>query len=242
MNKKKQEIEDEVVKSFAKQSCLKLFDILWNFLKYLFSGERLRILLVLTITFWVITIINIVTGGKLTDFGIQPRDFPFGFLGIFIAPFIHTSLSHVLANTVPFICLGALVMLRGMKVWLFMSITVAISSGFLVWMIGRSNTKHVGASAIVFSYLGYLCTVAFIERHWKSVLIAIVVVFLYGGMLFGIFPGDDRTSWEGHLTGLGLGVASGYLHMNYFDGMVIERPDIKYDSIPQQDGPVGDSI
>ena len=79
MNKKKQEIEDEVVKSFAKQSCLKLFDLLWNFLKYLFSGERLRILLVLTITFWVITIVNIVTGGKLTDFGIQPRDFPLVF-------------------------------------------------------------------------------------------------------------------------------------------------------------------
>ena len=70
-----------------------------------------------------------------------------------------------------------------------MSVTVALSSGFLVWVIGRSKTKHVGASAVIFSYLGYLCSVAFIERHWKSVLIAIVVVALYGGLLFGIFLG-----------------------------------------------------
>ena len=145
MDKAKKEIEEEVVKSFAKQSCMKLFDVLLEFLQYLFSGRRLKILVTLTIVFWVITIVNIVLGGKLTDFGIQPRDFPFGFLGIFIAPFIHNSISHVFANTLPFICLGALVMLRGMKVWIMMSITVALSSGFLVWMIGRSNTKHVGS-------------------------------------------------------------------------------------------------
>ena len=235
MDKAKKEIEEEVVKSFAKQSCMKLFDIFWNFLQYLFSGRRLKILMILTIVFWVITIVNIVLGGKLTDFGIQPRDFPFGFLGIFIAPFIHNSISHVFANTLPFICLGALVMLRGMKLWMVMSIAVALSSGFLVWAIGRSNTKHVGASAVIFSYLGYLCSVAFIERHWKSVLIAIVAVALYGGLLFGIFPGDDRTSWEGHLTGLLVGVGGGYLHMHYFGGMVIERPDLKYDSIPQEE-------
>ena len=226
-------IDEKTAKGWAMQSCDKLFDVVWNFLKYLYSGERLRILLAVTALMWILTIVNVVVGGKLTEFGIAPRDFPFGFLGIFFAPLIHSSIGHVAANTISFILLGALVMLRGIKVWAIMSVLIAISSGFLVWVLAASGSHHVGASSMIFGYFGYLVIVACIERHWKSVLIALVVGFLYGGMIFGIFPGaNDKVSWEGHFSGMLMGGLCGYFHMVVFGGMVIERPDLPYEYNP----------
>ena len=191
-------MDEQTAKTMAKNGCDKLFDVVWDFLKFLYSGYRLKIILACLLVIWVIAIINTVTGGHLNEFGIAPRDFPFGFLGIFLAPFIHVSLFHAFANSLSFVFFAAVVMLRGVNVWVVVSAASAVISGFLVWVIGPANTHNVGASGVIFAYFGYILSVAFFERHWKSVLIAIVVAFLYGGALLGALPGSDQMiSWQG---------------------------------------------
>ena len=116
-------------------------------------------------------------------------------------------------------------MLRGLDVWITVSVASALISGLIVWILGASNSRHVGASGIIFAYFGYILSVAFFERHWKSVLIAVVVGFFYGGMLFGALPGADQTiSWQGHLGGLISGVLIGYFHMVVFGGAERSNP------------------
>lgn len=82
----------------------------------------------------------------------------------------------------------------------------------MVWTFGRGDSTHVGASGVIFGYVGFLCTAAAIQRNFTSVAIAVVVVFLYGSMLFGIFPTDEKVSWEGHLFGFIMGGLISYVY------------------------------
>ena len=174
---------------------------------------------VLVIILWIITIVNIVLGGSLSSFGVSPRLFPLGLIGIFSAPFIHSSLAHMGANTIPFFVTGAIINgTRGTAHFLALSAAIAISSGLMVWTFGRTETTHVGASGVIFGYVGFLCVAAAIHRNFASVAIAVVVIFLYGTMLFGIFPSDEKVSWEGHLFGLLMGGFISYVYgLNVYD-------------------------
>ena len=120
---------------------------------------------VLVLILWIITIINIVLGGSLSSFGVSPRLFPLGLIGIFSAPFIHSSLAHMGANTIPFFVTGAIINgTRGTAHFLALSAAIAISSGLMVWTFGRTETTHVGASGVIFGYVGFLCVAAAIHR------------------------------------------------------------------------------
>ncbi len=96
--------------------------------------------------------------------------------------------------------LGGLVAIRGLRRWLDVTATILVVSGIATWLLARSG-NHIGASAIVFGYLGYLVGSAFFERKVSTVLAALVAVVLYGGLVFGLLP-RSTVSWEGHLFGL----------------------------------------
>ena len=78
---------------------------------------------------------------------------------------------------------------------------IMLLGGVLLWCFGRSDA-HIGASGLAFGYLGFLVTRGFYERSWQSIGLAALVVFLYGGMIWGVVPRDDGVSWEAHLFGL----------------------------------------
>jgi len=179
---------------------------------------------------WVLLIINLLIGSKLTDLGIAPRTFPFGLIGIFIAPFIHASIAHMGANTVPFFFTSAIINgTRGTAHFLLLSASIAVSSGLMVWGFGRSDTTHVGASGVIFGYVGFLCVAAALQRNFTNVAIAFVVLFLYGSMLFGVFPTDEKVSWEGHLFGFVAGGLISYVYTINVD--VKEQVDKMVDDI-----------
>jgi membrane associated rhomboid family serine protease len=162
---------------------------------------------------WVIALINILIGGRLTELGIAPRQFPFGLLGILVAPFVHSSIAHLGANSIPFFVTSAIINgTRGTAHYLLLSVGICLTSGLMVWTFGRSSTVHVGVSSTIFGYVGFLCIAAAIERNITNVAIAIVVVFMYGSMLFGIFPTDEQVSWEGHLFGFLMGGLISYIY------------------------------
>ncbi len=142
----------------------------------------------------------------LDRFGIRPRTAR-GLLGIMFSPFLHAGFGHLLANSLPFLLLGGLVMTGGRRPFLRLSLWVTVIGGGGVWLLGGGRTVHLGASLLIFGYLGFLLSRGIVARGFGSVLIALGVLFGYGGMLLGVLPGQPGISWLGHLCGFLAGIA-----------------------------------
>jgi membrane associated rhomboid family serine protease len=131
-----------------------------------------------------------------------------GLVGLIAAPFVHSNLAHLSANLPPFLVLGGIVLHRGESQFPKVALTIALGQGALLWLFGR-KAAHVGMSGVIFGLFGYLLAVAWFTRATGDLLAALVAILFYGGMLAGVVPARDGTSWEGHLFGLvaGFGTA-----------------------------------
>jgi len=150
---------------------------------------------------WIIEFADIFFfRGRLDAFGIRPHSF-IGLRGIVFAPFLHGGLGHLIANTIPFLTLGWLVMLRETSDFFVVSIITMFVSGLGVWLTGSPYSIHVGASGIIFGYFGFLLLRGYFERSFAAILFSLVVGLLYGGMIWGVLPIQYGISWQGHLFG-----------------------------------------
>ena len=113
--------------------------------------------------------------------------------------------------------LGWFVALAGTTALVEVTILVALFGGAGTWLIGRSGSVHVGASGVVFGYLGYLLGRGLFERSLGSILVSLVVGVLYGGLVWGVLPTRPGVSWEGHLCGFLAGVLAAWLIVNFSD-------------------------
>lgn len=132
-------------------------------------------------------------------YGIHPRHLS-GLIGILFAPFLHGGFGHVAANTLPFLIFGALVMTYGLQAFWKVTLIVTVVAGAGTWLFG-SNSYHIGASSLIFGYFGCLLAAGIFEHSLKSILLAVVVGVGYGGIIWGVLPGQPGISWEGHLFG-----------------------------------------
>ena len=153
---------------------------------------------------WGVALLNLLAGQRLLAFGIVPRSLD-GLIGIPLCPFLHDGMAHLLANTVPLAVLGSLVVVRGRQGLGAVSAFIVLLGGVGVWLLARSSV-HVGASGLVFGYFGYLVAGGWYDRSPSSVGLAVLVIFLYGGLIWGVLPSTPRVSWEGHLFGLLAGI------------------------------------
>lgn len=163
--------------------------------------------------FWILEIIDFVffhRGVGLDQYGIVPHNV-IGLRGILFAPFLHGGFRHLIANTLPFITLGWFVMLQETSDFFIVTLITTIVSGLGIWLFGSPNSVHIGASSLIFGYLGFLLLRGFFQRNLPSILLSIVVGIFYGGLIWGVLPTDPRVSWEGHLFGFVGGVISAYL-------------------------------
>lgn len=160
---------------------------------------------------WLLEIIDwLFLKGSLDALGVQPRTLV-GLRGILFMPFLHGSFGHVLANTIPFLILGWLVMLGGISQFFTVTAVTIVVSGLGVWLFGSANSVHIGASGLIFGYFGFILTKAYFERSLSSIVLAVFVFALYGGLLLGAFPQRAGISWQGHLFGFIGGALSAYL-------------------------------
>jgi len=150
-------------------------------------------------TIWVLEVVDIFLGGALNRYGILPRDL-IGLRGILFAPFLHGNFAHLIANTIPFLTLGWFVMLRETSDFFVVTGITMLVSGLGVWLFGSAGL-HIGASGVVFGYLGFLLARGYFERNIPSILLSVIVGFLYGGAIWGVLPTQPGVSWEGHLFG-----------------------------------------
>jgi len=150
---------------------------------------------------WLLEAINLLLfRGRLAALGVQPRTLT-GLRGILLAPFLHVSFAHLAANTIPFVVLGWLVMVRSASDFYVVAVVSAAVSGLGVWLFGGPHTVHVGMSGVIFGFLGYLLTRGIYERRLGSIVLALVALLLYGGALWGVLPLTAGVSWQGHLFG-----------------------------------------
>jgi membrane associated rhomboid family serine protease len=160
---------------------------------------------------WAIELVDtLLLNGNLDRLGIRPLS-PAGLWGIFFAPFLHGGFRHLISNTVPFLVLGWLIMARDIQEFFAVSVIAALLSGLGTWLFGGINTLHIGASGVVFGYFGYLVTRAYFERSLGSIAIALLVIALFGGMIWGILPVQVGISWQGHLFGFLGGIVAARL-------------------------------
>ena len=155
---------------------------------------------------WTIEVIDSVAlDDRLQRHGIQPRESG-GLDGILWAPFLHADFGHVASNSVSLLALGGLVAARGMQYWGRVTVAVIVVGGALTWALAGSG-NHIGASGVIFGYLGALLGAAVFERRPQALAPALLVLGFYSGMLVGLVP-QDAISWEGHLFGLLAGIAA----------------------------------
>ena len=168
------------------------------------AGElktKVSILLAVCVFMWLVLIVNTVFfNGGLIVFGIRPRTIG-GLFGIIFAPFLHAGFGHLLANTVPLVILGFFVILDRTRDFFVVTAIVALFSGAGVWLIGIGNSVHIGASGVVFGFLGFLLLRGFFERKLIWILVSVIIGFLFGGMIWGVLPTVPGVSWQSHLFG-----------------------------------------
>ena len=170
------------------------------------------LLLFVIASWWVIELIDFLLPGiTLDDYGVQPRT-ESGLWGILFMPFLHGGFQHVLNNSIGMLFLGGAVILRSVRDYIVVFLMAMVVGGLGVWLIAPSNSVHIGASGVVYGYLGYLLTTGWFERKPLAIVGSILAAVLWGGLLPGVLPGQEGVSWQGHLFGcLGGVMAASYL-------------------------------
>jgi len=161
---------------------------------------KIRPILMLLAVLWVIELVNQLLGHRLNQaFGLEPRRL-LGLIGVPAMPFLHGSFAHLMANSLPLGVLGAIGVLVAPRRFRTASLVIVVASGIAVWIFARDGIV-VGASGLIFGWFGFLVTLGVIERSIRAIAGAVVVIVLYGGMIWGVLPQQVGISWEAHLLG-----------------------------------------
>lgn len=157
---------------------------------------------------WGVSLFALFAAPQLVSLlAVVPRRLD-GLPGVLGMPFVHDSLGHLMANTVPLIVFGLMLVVRGLRYFLGVALVVALLGGLALWAFGR-NAMHIGASGVVFGLFGFLVVRGLYERRLTSIAVTVLVTFSYGAsMLIGIVPTTGPISWEAHLFGLLAGIVT----------------------------------
>jgi membrane associated rhomboid family serine protease len=173
---------------------------------------------------WIVYWIDVVLRLDLSQFGILPRT-EIGLKGIVFSVFLHGNFQHLINNSIPLFILTAFLMYFYRKQTWKVIIFGAILSGFLTWLIARGNSYHIGASGLIYVMTSFIFFKGFQTQYYRLMALSLVIVFLYGGMIWYMFPtADNQISWEGHLAGF----ISGLILSRLIAAPKIE-PEYKYD-------------
>jgi len=158
-----------------------------------------------TAILWLIKIVETLAGVSLVEYGVYPGRLA-GLTGILWAPLIHGSYSHLFANTAPLLILGTALLYGYPKSARFVIPAVYFGTGLGVWLFAR-HAYHVGVSGLTFGFMFFVFTVGAIRWDRRAIALSMVVFFLYGGMIWGIFPNNPDISYESHFFGAVIGIA-----------------------------------
>ncbi|MGY8919404.1 MAG: rhomboid family intramembrane serine protease [Flavobacteriales bacterium] len=163
-------------------------------------GYPILFVILIWLIFWVEFRFNV----DLKSFGIQPRKLE-GISGIIFSPFLHSSLEHLFNNSIPLFLLSSAIFFFYRTIsWKIIFLGIFLS-GLLTWIIGRDST-HIGASGLIYVLISFIFFKGIISKNFNLMALSLIVVFIYGGTIWYIFPIKNNMSWEGHLSGFMIGV------------------------------------
>jgi membrane associated rhomboid family serine protease len=155
--------------------------------------------LLFVIVLWIVKLLELYFNVSFAEFGVLPRVFK-GLRGVVLSPLIHGDFNHLIDNSIPLFFVGFAL------VYFYRSYSYRIFflsyffSGLGTWIIGR-NSFHIGASGVIYALASFLFFSGIIRKNNRLIAISLIVIFMYGGLVWGIFPSMQHMSWEGHLSG-----------------------------------------
>ncbi|MCE5346169.1 MAG: rhomboid family intramembrane serine protease [Bacteroidales bacterium] len=162
---------------------------------------------------WIVKIIEVLFGADFSGFGIYPLTAK-GLTGILFSPFIHSDFNHLFNNSIPLFFLSVALFYLYSEVALKIFSLTFFLTGLLVWVAGRDGW-HIGASGMVYGLASFLFFSGIIRKHFRLIALSLLIVFLYGSMVWGIFPGIYKNvSWESHMLGLFSGIVLSIIYRN----------------------------
>ncbi|QLG46074.1 rhomboid family intramembrane serine protease [Costertonia aggregata] len=164
-----------------------------------FTNTVLIVPMSVVLLIWVVFWIEVTFKLNLNHFGVYPRSLS-GIKGVFLSPFIHASLEHLYNNTIPIAILTASLVYFYKKDWIKVLTMGIVFSGFLTWSIARPS-YHIGISGLIYVLVSFIFFKGIFTKYYRLVALSLFVVFIYGSLLWYIFPVKGNISWEGHLSG-----------------------------------------
>ena len=164
---------------------------------------------IVLIIIWSVKIFEIVFDFDFTEYGVLPRKFN-GLIGILFSPLIHADVNHLLSNSLPVIILCLLIFNFYIEIAKKILIYLYFISGLWLWCIGRESF-HIGASGLIYAMASFLFFSGILRKNSQLSAVALLVIFIYGGLFWGLFPIHKNVSWEGHLTGFIAGILVSFI-------------------------------
>lgn len=186
---------------------------------FVFNSKMLRIPVLFVVIIWLVYWIEIQFGYNFNKFGVLPRDWV-GLRGIIFSPFIHSDAKHLFNNSVPLFVLSLSLCYFYREVAKKVLLYGIILSGLLTWIIARES-YHIGASGVVYLLFSFVFFSGVFKNHFRLIAVSLITIFLYGSMIWFVFPTEGRISWEGHLSGFVFGVILAFLYRK--KGVVKEK-------------------
>lgn len=190
---------------------------------FLFSTSVIAWPLFFVLAMWMVFWVEVRFKVDFGDYGILPRSWS-GLRGILLSPFLHGDIKHLYNNSIPLLFLIALLRYFYREVSLQVLIFGILVSGLGTWIIGREN-YHIGASGLIYVLVSFIFFKGVQTKYYRLVALSLVIVMLYGGTIWYIFPEvDNQISWEGHLAGF----ITGFLFSILYKAEKYKKP-IRYE-------------
>ncbi len=166
--------------------------------------KGLAIALGFVLAIWAVKIIELSFGISFIPYGVLPRHTS-GLVGIIFYPLIHSNFEHLISNSFPILFLITALFYFYPSSSMKVLVLIYFVSGILLWIIGRES-YHIGASGVVYGLITFTFFSGIIRWDRRSIVLSLIVTFLYGGFTWGVLPIDEKVSWEGHLSGALIGI------------------------------------
>ena len=185
--------------------------------------------LLFTILLWIIKIIELYFNLDMAFLGVYPLKLS-GLIGILTAPLIHADINHLLSNTFGVFLLSWAIFYFYSKFALRVFLFIYLLSGFWVWFFAR-EAYHIGASGLIYGMASFLFFSGIFRKHIPLMAVSLTIVFLYGGIIWGVFPTFEKISWETHLSGL----IAGLIVAVYYKNEGPQKPQPFYESEEEEE-------
>jgi membrane associated rhomboid family serine protease len=168
--------------------------------QFKYSNSVILYPLMIVFAIWLVFWYQVRVDYGIKSFGIRPQKIE-GLLGIFTSPFLHGDIDHIYNNSIPLFVLSLALFYFYKKIAWKVILFGILGSGFLTWLIG-TNGNHIGASGLIYVLVSFIFFKGIFAKHYRLIALSLMVIFLYGSMIWYVFPVKEGMSWEGHLGGL----------------------------------------